>query len=103
MLSWEEKRVVQRDWTVKWENKQYQLDRRHEGLSLVGKTITVRLLRDESRQMVYQGKKLKWKELSAKEAPSPGSQPPVATGRQSQGTKSMSRKETEEGRGRQRA
>ena len=68
MLSWEEKRVVQRDWTVKWENKQYQLDRRHEGLSLVGKTITVRLLRDESRQMVYQGKKLKWKQLSA-EAP----------------------------------
>ena len=68
VLSWEEPRIVQRDWTVKWKNKQYQLDRRHESLSLVDKTITVRLLRDESLQMLYQGKKLKWKELSA-EAP----------------------------------
>jgi len=65
VLSWEEPRIVQRDWTVKWKNKQYQLDRRHESLSLVDKTITVRLLRDESLQMLYQGKKLKWKELSA--------------------------------------
>jgi len=68
VLSWEDERVVQRDWTVKWKNKQYQLDRRHESLSLVDKTITVRLLRDESLQLVYQGKKLKWKQLSA-EAP----------------------------------
>jgi hypothetical protein len=68
VLSWEEDRVVQRDWTVKWKNKQYQLNRRHESLSLVDKTITVRLLHDESLQMVYRGKKLKRKELSA-EAP----------------------------------
>jgi hypothetical protein len=68
VLSWEEERVVQRDWTVKWKNKQYQLNRRHESLSLVDKTITVRLLRDERLQLVYQEKKLKWKQLSA-EAP----------------------------------
>ena len=68
VLSWEEARGVQRDWTVKWQNRRYQLDRRHESLSLVNKTITVRLLRDGSLQRVYQGRKLKWRQLP-EEAP----------------------------------
>ena len=86
VLSWEEERVVQRDWTVKWKNQRYQLDRRHESLSLVDKTITVRRLRDESLQMVYQGRKLQWRQLpeeaarvkEAENQPSPTKRQPPA-------------------------
>ena len=45
VLSWEEERVVQRDWTVACEGKWYQLDRHHEALSLVGRKAVVRTLR----------------------------------------------------------
>jgi transposase len=63
VLSWEEERVVQRDWTVGCEGKWYQLDRQHEALSLVGRKVVVRRLRDGRVQLVYGGNKLRWKEL----------------------------------------
>jgi len=66
VLSWEEERVVQRDWTVAWENAWYQIDRRHEGMSLAGKSIRVRRLRDGSEQLIYQGQKLAWRKLPAR-------------------------------------
>jgi len=64
VLSWEEQRVVQRDWTVAWDNGWYQIDRRHEGMSLAGKQVLVRRLQDGSEQMLYRGQKLIWKKLS---------------------------------------
>jgi transposase len=63
VLSWEEERVVQRDWTVGCEGKCYQLDRQHEALSLAGRKVVVRKLRDGRVQLVYRATKLKWKEL----------------------------------------
>jgi hypothetical protein len=63
VLSWEEERVVQRDWTVACEGKWYQLDRQHEALSLAGRKVVVRTLREGQVQLVYRGSKLKWKEL----------------------------------------
>jgi hypothetical protein len=63
MLSWEAERVVQRDWTVAQGGRGYQLDRQHEALSLAGKKVIVRTLRDGSVQLVHRGKKLKWREL----------------------------------------
>jgi len=39
VLSWEEERVVQGDWTVACEKKRYQLDRQHEALSLVRRKV----------------------------------------------------------------
>ena len=62
-LSWEEQRVVQRDWTVAQGGQWYQLDRQHEALSLVRKPVIVRRLRDGRVQLVHQGKKLKWRQL----------------------------------------
>jgi len=64
VLSWEAKRVVQRDWTVQHEGQWYQLDRRHETLALAGKSVTVRKLRDGTIQIEHQGRKLKWRKLS---------------------------------------
>lgn len=66
VLSWEEQRVVQRDWTVGCEGKWYQLDRQHEALSLAGRKVVVRTLRDGQVQLAYRGGKLKRKELPAR-------------------------------------
>ena len=66
VLSWEEERVVQRDWTTACGGKWYQLDRQHEALSLVRRKVVVRTLRDGQVQLAYGGKKLKWKELPAR-------------------------------------
>jgi len=63
VLSWEEERVVQRDWTAACAGKWYQLDRHHEGLSLAGRKVVVRTLRDGRVQLAYRGRKLKWREL----------------------------------------
>lgn len=63
VLSWEEERVVQRDWTVACGKRIYQLDRCHERLSLVRRKIVVRTLRTGQVQLVHRQDKLRWKEL----------------------------------------
>jgi transposase len=63
VLSWEEPRVVQRDWTVSCEKRIYQLDRQHGPLSLVGRKIIVRTLRNGTVQLVFRKAKLHWREL----------------------------------------
>ena len=65
VLSWEEERVVQGDWTVACEGKRYQLDRQHEALSLVRRKVIVRTLRNGRVQLVYQGQLLQWRALPA--------------------------------------
>lgn len=69
VLSWEEERVVHKDWTVAWEGRWFQIDRQHEKLSLAGRRITVRLLRSQQLQLLYKKKKLRWKELPSRPAP----------------------------------
>jgi hypothetical protein len=66
VLSWEEERVVQGDWTVACGGVWYQLDRQHEALSLVRRKVIVRTLRDGQVQLVYRGKKLNWRQLPAR-------------------------------------
>jgi hypothetical protein len=65
VLSWEEERVVQCDWTVACEGKRYQLDRQHEALSLVRRKVIVRTLRNGRIQLVYRDQPLKWRILPA--------------------------------------
>jgi hypothetical protein len=65
VLSWEEERVVQGDWTVACGGKRYQLDRQHEALSLVRRKVIVRRLRNGRVELVYRGKALKWRSLPA--------------------------------------
>jgi hypothetical protein len=68
-LCWEETRVVARDWTLSWQGRSYQIDKRHAALSLVGRRVVVRELMDGRRQILHRGVKLTWRELAA---------PPVA-------------------------
>jgi hypothetical protein len=65
VLSWEEERVVQGDWTVACAGQRYQLDRQHEALSLVRRQVIVRTLRNGRVQLVYRGQALKWRALPA--------------------------------------
>jgi hypothetical protein len=66
VLSWEEQRVVQKDWTVVWQNQWYQLDRDHEPLGLAGKKIIVRTLRSGLVQLESRGVKLRFRRLSGR-------------------------------------
>lgn len=75
VLSWQEERVVQRDWTVVHERRWYQLDRHHEAMSLAGKKVIVRTLRDGRVQLEHAGKKLTWKELRGR--PKRGADPTI--------------------------
>jgi hypothetical protein len=78
-LSWEEQRVVQRDWTVAWEGRWYQIERSEEARNLVGRKITVRRLRDGRTQLLSGGEKLRWRELPAR--PQRPKAPPRRVGR----------------------
>jgi hypothetical protein len=66
VLSWEEMRVVGKDWTVAWDGRWFQIDAEHERLSLAGRKVTVRQLRCGQVQLLYAGAKLRWKELPAR-------------------------------------
>ena len=66
VLSWEEERMVGKDWTVAWDNRWFQIEAKHERLSLAGRKITVRQLRCGTVQLLYNGGKLRWKELPAR-------------------------------------
>jgi hypothetical protein len=72
VLSWEEERVVRKDWTVGWEGRCFQIAREHEGLSLANRSIVVRRLRSGQVQLLQGERKLRWKELAAR----PGTPPP---------------------------
>jgi transposase len=63
ILSWEQERAVQRDWTFVSEGQWYQIDRQHEGLSLAGKKVLLRRLREGQEQLLYRGQKLQWRRL----------------------------------------
>lgn len=63
VLSWEEERVVQGDWTVTCAGQRYQLDRQHEALSLVRRKVIVRTLRNGRVQLVHRGQRLQWRTL----------------------------------------
>ena len=69
VLSWEEERVVRKDWTVGWVGRWFQIDPEHEKLSLADRPIVVRRLRSGDIQLLYQGRKLRWKELPQRPPP----------------------------------
>jgi hypothetical protein len=77
VLCWEGERVVQRDWSVSWQGRYFQIHQKHEDLCLVGKKITLRELRDGTMHLLSSGQKLQAAELS--ERPKLKPRPKVAT------------------------
>jgi hypothetical protein len=77
VLSWEYERVVQRDWTVSWQRRCFQIEAGQERLRVVGQRIKVRELRDGGIQLLSGGRKLRWRELSVRPAVVPLAPKPI--------------------------
>lgn len=75
VLCLEEPRVVQQDWTVRWRNRFFQVDARHEPLNLAGRTLTVRERLDNSVALIHSGKALHFRELAARPVRPPAPRP----------------------------
>ena len=68
VLSYQEERVVQNDWTISWCNRHFQLSAEHHRLMLAKKRIKVSELLDGTIRLEHRGRELKFVEL--KERPS---------------------------------
>src|SRR2546423_9646231 len=75
VLSWEEERVVQRDWTVGWQGRWFQIESGHEALCLVGRAVIVRELRNGAVQLIWEKQKLKHRELAQRPVRAPQPKP----------------------------
>jgi transposase len=64
VLCFEEPRVVQKDWTIRWRNRYFQIGRQHEALHLAGRTITVRERLDNKIVLLHGGERLQYRELT---------------------------------------
>jgi hypothetical protein len=71
VLSWQEPRSVAKDWTIRWRNRQFQIDARHAALGLPDRRVIVVERRDGTLAMCY-GKRL----LTFRDAPLPILPPP---------------------------
>jgi len=71
VLSLEEPRTVARDWTIRWQNRYFQIKAGQSPLPLPGRAITLRQLRNGQVQLLYKGQKLQWKELPQRPMPVP--------------------------------
>ncbi len=89
VLCFEEDRVVQRDWTVSWRGRHFQLERQSAALVLVGRKVTVRQKLDETIQLLSGSRKLISRELPARPqaaaVPSRASGVPARGGRKRSG------------------
>ena len=64
IFCFEKIRVVAKDWTVRCENRLYQILKRNDPLPRPGDKVIVRRLLDGTIQLLYRGKKLKFKEIT---------------------------------------
>lgn len=75
VLCWEEPRVVQNDWTLRWCNQWFQVDKRHAGWALPRKTVVVRRLLDGQIQLLWKNRPLRYcvlpKRPAVQAAPAP--------------------------------
>ena len=65
VLSIRETRVVQNDWTLRFENRWYQLAQPHQKLALAGRPVTVSQRLDGRVELLYGGRELSYRELPA--------------------------------------
>ena len=63
VLSFQEQRVVQADWTVAWRQRWFQLTASNQKLALVGQRVTIYEKLDGEIRLRYQGRDLAWEEL----------------------------------------
>lgn len=65
VLGWEEPRHVQNDWTIRWRNRYFQVDRKHEKLRLPGQKLVVFEKLNGAVELRFRGQVLRYIELPA--------------------------------------
>jgi transposase len=65
VLSIRETRVVQNDWTVRFENRWFQLAEIHQKLALAGRSVTMCRRLEGPLELLYGGRELSYRELPA--------------------------------------
>ena len=83
VLSIRETRVVQNDWTVRFENRWFQLAEVHQKLALAGRSVMMCRRLDGPLELLYGGRELSFRELPA--PPQPRQDEAVAEIRSNQG------------------
>jgi transposase len=63
VLAFQEERVVQNDWTLRWRNRWFQLTAANQRWSMVRKRVLVCEQLDGTIRLVYHGRELVWREL----------------------------------------
>ncbi|MGH2568667.1 MAG: ISNCY family transposase, partial [Bacteroidota bacterium] len=69
VLSFQESRVVQNDWTVCWRHRRFQLTEANSRLALVRQRVTVCEQLDGTIRLLYKGRELVWEEITDRQAP----------------------------------
>lgn len=64
LFCWEESRTVQNDWTIRYNNRFYQILKENRQRPKPKQKVVVRVLLDESMQIVHRDKKLKYKPIT---------------------------------------
>ena len=64
IFCFEEKRTLSNDWTIRFENRIYQILKRNNPLPRPKAKLTVRLLLSGSMQILYKGERLKFKRIA---------------------------------------
>jgi hypothetical protein len=68
VLSFQEQRVVQKDWTIRWRNRWFQLTEANQKLALVNRKVTVCEQLDGTVVIVFGKRELAWEELPERPA-----------------------------------
>lgn len=66
VLSFQEQRVVQNDWTVTWRHRRFQLTSANQKLALVRQRVLVCEQLDGKITLVYRGRELPWEEITTR-------------------------------------
>jgi transposase len=75
VLSFQESRVVQNDWTVRWRHRRFQLTEANRGLALVRQRVTICEQLDGTIRLLYKGRELAWDEIPEGQAAAPAKRP----------------------------
>lgn len=80
VLSFQEERVVQKDWTIRWRNRWYQLTEANQKLALVNRKVMVCEQLDGTVVIVLGKRELAWEELPERPASVRPVKPPQDSG-----------------------
>ena len=75
VFCWEESRQVQNDWTIRYQNRWYQITRDNKQRPRPKHNVVVRTLLDGTMELEWHGRRLLYHEVSAAPAQTPGAAP----------------------------